>query len=311
MKKLALLIVVLLAAPVVAQDRPISGTTVQTTDTTANSLLVGCAIGSTTCTGGIKSGPIVPSQVTVNGVGIIATDGRIPAISSTYFASLSGANITGVALLSALNTFTGATNAFSVGATGAVTLSIRNTTAGSANYGIMQVGNDGNAGLASLYAFSSTFASSGANFANGTLLQANGAGGLTFQAQDAAGIIRFFTGGSSQRWGINAAGDFTFGTSGNIAFSNGTPSIASGFGTSPAIVGNDYAFRVTMGTTPANGTVNFGHTWSNIPSCSVGLVSTLGSVVMINPTTSAIGITFATIGNIVAGELIYVHCSGR
>lgn len=39
-------------------------------------------------------------------VGIIGTDGRIPAISSTYFASLSGANLTGVPSSALTNTWT-------------------------------------------------------------------------------------------------------------------------------------------------------------------------------------------------------------
>jgi hypothetical protein len=39
-----------------AQPRPMAATTLTTTDTTANSMLVGCAVGSTTCTGGVKAG---------------------------------------------------------------------------------------------------------------------------------------------------------------------------------------------------------------------------------------------------------------
>ena len=39
-------------------------------------------------------------------VGIIDATGKIPAISSTYFASLSGTNLTGVALLGSTNAFT-------------------------------------------------------------------------------------------------------------------------------------------------------------------------------------------------------------
>jgi hypothetical protein len=85
----------LTAAPSVvwgqAVPRSAIHTTVQTTDTSANSLLVGCASGSTTCTGGIKAG-----SISVNSVGIVGADGRIPAISTTYFASLSGANLTGI-----------------------------------------------------------------------------------------------------------------------------------------------------------------------------------------------------------------------
>lgn len=46
------------------------------------------------------------ASVTVNGVGIIPSTGKIPAISSTYFTSLSGTSLTGVALLGTANAFT-------------------------------------------------------------------------------------------------------------------------------------------------------------------------------------------------------------
>lgn len=86
-----LLVLLYLPAPAAAQLKPLAASTLRTTDTTANSLVVGGASGATTGTGGIKAG-----QVSVAGVGIIGTDGRIPAISSTYFASLSGATLTGI-----------------------------------------------------------------------------------------------------------------------------------------------------------------------------------------------------------------------
>lgn len=57
-----LLTLVLVPATAGAQLRPGAFTTLQTTDTTssatANSVLVGCALGSTTCTGGIKGGTL-------------------------------------------------------------------------------------------------------------------------------------------------------------------------------------------------------------------------------------------------------------
>jgi hypothetical protein len=43
-------------------------------------------------------------------------NGKIPAISSTYFASLSGSNITGVAKLAANNDFTAGVHNFNGGA---------------------------------------------------------------------------------------------------------------------------------------------------------------------------------------------------
>lgn len=90
---LALVTALLLPALAAGQSQPraVIASTVQTTNTGVNSLLVGCAVNSTTCTGGIKSGGL-----SVNGVGIVASDGRIPAISTTFFASLSGANLTGI-----------------------------------------------------------------------------------------------------------------------------------------------------------------------------------------------------------------------
>ncbi len=44
-----------------AQQRAIAARTVQTTDTTANSVLIGCPVGSLLCTGGLKAGTVVLS----------------------------------------------------------------------------------------------------------------------------------------------------------------------------------------------------------------------------------------------------------
>lgn len=52
--------------------------------------------------GGINAG--------TGNVGIVDATGKIPAISSTYFASLTGVNLTGVALLGTANTYTAINN---------------------------------------------------------------------------------------------------------------------------------------------------------------------------------------------------------
>lgn len=53
--------------------------------------------GATVTVGGaLISNALTAASVTVNGVGIIASTGKIPAISSTYFTSLSGASLTGI-----------------------------------------------------------------------------------------------------------------------------------------------------------------------------------------------------------------------
>lgn len=68
---------------------------VTTSNTSATSLTVG---------GGITAG--------TGAVALVSAAGQIPAISSTYFASLSGTNLTGVALTGGANVFT-STNSFS------------------------------------------------------------------------------------------------------------------------------------------------------------------------------------------------------
>lgn len=76
MKMIRCLIVLLLwTACAHAQVRPGAFTTVTTTDTTANSVLVGCTVGSTSCTGGVKAGSlalVTPLPVTSGGLGLAA-----------------------------------------------------------------------------------------------------------------------------------------------------------------------------------------------------------------------------------------------
>lgn len=322
MKTSILLLCLLLAAPVAAQERPIAGTTVQTTDTSANSLLVGCAVGSTTCTGGIKAGALVIT--TINGVGVIDATGKIPAISSTYFASLSAANLTSipaanltgtccgsatnVPLLNAVNTFTAVgTHAFSVaGGNTFNALNVRNSSAGTAANAYMSVGTDVAQDQTFIQAFSSTFTSSTYQQASGSALVANSAGGLSVVALNGSGAIRFYTGGGNLRWGINSAGDHTFGASSHIADSSGTPTIASGFGTTPAIIGTDYAFSVGGGGGSAStGTVTFGHTWTTSPICTATSFTTpvtTGIAVASSTTQLIINYTAAT------GSTFYVLC---
>lgn len=60
--------ILLVTSPTPEAQRANVFSTVQTTDTTANSLLVGCAVGSTSCTGGIKAGPIVATGAGITGL---------------------------------------------------------------------------------------------------------------------------------------------------------------------------------------------------------------------------------------------------
>jgi hypothetical protein len=68
------------------------------TPTFAGLTVSGAGASALDVAGGINAGS--------GNVGIVDTTGKIPAISSTYFASLSGTNLTGVALLGSTNAFT-------------------------------------------------------------------------------------------------------------------------------------------------------------------------------------------------------------
>lgn len=84
------------------------------------------------------------------------------------------------------------THSFSAGGTGANTLGVRNTTAGTGNSARIRVGNDSAADLGALDAFASTYTTSGAARASGVRLTASGSGGLSLAAANASGVIRFF-----------------------------------------------------------------------------------------------------------------------
>ena len=176
-----------------------------------------------------------------------------------------------VALLNAVNVFTGAgtTQISTAAGNTSNALNVRNTSAGTAANAFLSVGTDVTQDQTFLQSYSSTYTPSGYQQASGSALVGNAAGGLSVGALNAStGVLRFFTGGNNIRWGINAAGDFTVGSSANIADSGGTPTIASGFGSGATITGNDYAFVVFNGTTNSTGgTINFGHTWTHNPVC--------------------------------------------
>lgn len=258
MSKSRYLIVALLClrpSVALAQPRPGAFSTVVTTDVSVTSICVGGnAINApSTCLGGLQAGPTVINQaitlpsftpaVTTNrlyNVGgnlffnglALATGGSVGPGTATFIPIFTGANSIANSLGSEagtvhtlaatfLSTVFGA-NSFTAGGVGDESLTIRNTTAGVANRGIVLVGNDASATLGALAAHSSTFTTSGAAIANGVKLTGNGVGGLSLQAADATGIIHFFTGtGTVERGSITAAGLFNWTTFGVHTFTAG------------------------------------------------------------------------------------------
>lgn len=80
------------------------------------------------------------------------------------------------------------------------------------------------------------------------------------------------------------------------ALAGGTvPTIASGFGTSPSIAGNDEAFRVTVGTggVATSGIVTFGTAYTNAPIC-IAQNETTGLLLRATASTTNVTLTSAT-----------------
>lgn len=105
------------------------------------------------------------------------------------------------------------THNFSAGGTGANSLRSRNTTAGAGNFAAVDVGNNSTATLTRLLAMSSTYTPSGYLQPSASVLEANGAGGLSIITTDAAGDIRLYTGSPPvQQFAISDAGLCILGT---------------------------------------------------------------------------------------------------
>lgn len=94
----------------------------------------------------------------------------------------------------------------SAGGTGSNMLVVRNTTAGTGNDARIRIGNDANIALLELVSLASTYSSSSYAQANGSFIYEAGAGGLSIVAGDGAGVIRCYSGGSTERMRIDAAG---------------------------------------------------------------------------------------------------------
>lgn len=164
-------------------------------------------------------------------IGVGNACGTTPALSITdgLAASFAGTlSVTGATTLSSTLTATASspvTHTFaSSGGNGALQLTVRNNTAGTASQTQFLVGTDALQAQISLNAFSSTFTTSGPNVVSGGKLGANGSGGLSIAAEHASGAIRFYTGGTTERASISNDGTFTLSSSqthviaGNFAF---------------------------------------------------------------------------------------------
>lgn len=268
MKKL-LVLMLLIAAPVAAQNRPGKFSTLTTTDTTADSVHVGCAVGSSTCTGGLKAGPITGSTGVFTG-----------AVSGTT------GTFTGVVVSNATTT---GNKTFTLGGSPADNSAAFIQMLSSNTQKNWRIG--ANASIAGAF----------------ELVPSTAAGGSTFTTPVltilATGVYDF-----NGKWGIDANGNLTNGASAHIADSNGTPSIASGFGTAAAVTGTDYAMSIATGTSgTTTGTINFGHTFSSAPICVATRNTTDGGVVSASSSTTQVALVYTSS---TLNLPLYVLCRG-
>jgi len=313
------------------QVQPLLASTVQTTDTTTSSLLIGCAIGSTTCSGGARVGSLIFTSPIGTSGNKCSYDGSnlilcgLPGTTSAkkiVFTDSTGASVATIDATGAL-VLNGTANTGALTATSG-TINGSLTTTGVFNAtgtGSHLIGGGGTGAASTLQINGSTAAGSGAyvSFANnGSVADYVGlergiisgtSNNLVLYAATTAGH-KFYVNAGTLAWGINSAGDSTFGASSHIADSSGTPTIGSGFGTSPTITGADYAFAVTVGSTSgATGTVNFAHTFNAAPVCVA--ISTADPLLMGTVGTTSAQINYGPgVGNFTNGSRIAVLCRG-
>ncbi len=289
-----------------------SGTGITSSVTSGNAAATAISLNNTAVTPSTYGSSTAISQFTVDQQGRITSATTVTpqlTLTSTYFSSLSGTALTGVALLGSVNTFTAfGTHTWTAGSNGAQEIALTNTTSGTAG----RVQHVLTAGTSSgvLATYSQGFTTGSVyDIASSTALASSTSGGLSVSAN--SGPFRIWTGAAgtpSLRWGVNTAGDWTFGASANIADSNGAPSVTSGGGAGASVSGTDYAFSYFSGSSGStSGVVTFGHTFANAPVCVAVKQDAIGAAtvtVQTTVTTVTLNYTSAT------ATSIFVLCRG-
>lgn len=104
---------------------------------------------------------------------------------------------------------TAGTHTFTAGSSTSNRVDIVNTTSGTTAQAQFRVTAGTNTSILATY--SQGYTTGTVDIQNSTLLQAAGAGGLSFYASDAAGVMRFFPAGTTERGRIYASGGFAWG----------------------------------------------------------------------------------------------------
>lgn len=96
---------------------------------------------------------------------------------------------------------------------GVNSVTIQNVDNGSGNYSALRLGNDQASNVGALYAFASSFNTSGPYVANGFTFDGGSSGGLSVAASHSQGTLRFYAGSNNERMRIDKDGRIGIGTS--------------------------------------------------------------------------------------------------
>jgi len=96
---------------------------------------------------------------------------------------------------------------------------VRNTVAGTSAYSQISIGNDTDADLLYMQAFSTTYTTAGVAIQNGAVINGEGVGGLNLAATQAP--IRFFSGGDTERMRLDSNGHLGLGVTPSATWSLG------------------------------------------------------------------------------------------
>ncbi len=288
---------VLTACTTFAQNRPGAFSSVTTTDATAASVCAGCPIGSTTPANdsGVTAASVILKNATPsNTTNKLYNVGGTPFFNglALAFGSISGTTGTipkftasttlgdgPIAVSGTVATMTG---------TLASTLKMNSNTTGTVVSGIA----DGlNIGTWDTIGFDSAKLDIGG-----------------YRSSQWTSMAFWLSGAQVARY--DTSGNYVLGSGTNITDSTGTPSINAGCGTSPTIVGKDYAFVITIGTggTDFSCSVLFGRTFANVPACVSDWSLAAGTSRQITVSTTSVLLVANPI--LPVGGHIYVICRG-
>ncbi len=224
--------------------------------------------------------------------------------ATTFTGALATSNLTGN-YVATVGSGTGITSSVTSGNAAATTVSLNNTAVTPASYGAncgvsLTVDQQGRltavASLTTLHPTAAPAAAGTIGFSGNTLVFQAGTSGHQF-ANSANNAVLV---------AISDTGNVSLGA--NITDAVGTPTVASGFGTSPSIVGKSYGFKVTHGTgTSMGGVVNFGATYANPPIVTVGSIIT-GDIWVTDVSTTQVQI--GTSVELLDGYPVYVIVRG-